>query len=585
MTQSAVAKWLEEIAAAKAKVKAKTEETTIEGVGPSAQRSLPLIESLTLSNNRTNNSNNSSSDNKNNGKKINLEYESGTEEETGLVVLLLPVEPRKPDPGECCGNDCEPCVNTVYWQDLAAYREKVKMLQEQQYRQRRQHQIELEEKEKEKEKTDASLQKEVQVQENEQVQKQKATRLNIRSYTPFKIVEKRYLSDNTLLVVCDAPALSSAGGNNEGEGKSKLEMSTFHVLIRFQVYTGSGSGDNGKHRDEGTAHPAQGQPSYVTKAFTPVDLHVANGKLAFLVKLYPSPHRTSDLFRALQVWHDGDKDVMIDCGSGGSGGSGILHKGTEGLLYLRGPILTTWATSPRSRLSQHEQVQQKHTSSAAADCFNGDNATSGGIVGGDEGQDQDIRQQKRRRIVMIAAGSGITPMYQILQQYHREVVTLLQHERRQEQEDQVHTLKQEQELQFDLIYCNRSRSDIWLRQELQEMSIPLSSLSLSSSSSSSSQIDDAMEGYGARTRTRTKTRIVRVQHILSAMEKDSDAKEWNDPPESPPIYGQRLTVEILDKVLQQARPVMTTTTTTTTTLSRKENLHIVICGPPTFNRD
>jgi len=38
-----------------------------------------------------------------------------------LPSLPPPVPPTEPEPWECCGNGCEPCVYDRYWQALERY--------------------------------------------------------------------------------------------------------------------------------------------------------------------------------------------------------------------------------------------------------------------------------------------------------------------------------------------------------------------------------------------------------------------------------------------------------------------------------
>jgi hypothetical protein len=37
--------------------------------------------------------------------------------------LPQPVPPTEPEPWECCGSGCEPCVYDRYWQELERYEE------------------------------------------------------------------------------------------------------------------------------------------------------------------------------------------------------------------------------------------------------------------------------------------------------------------------------------------------------------------------------------------------------------------------------------------------------------------------------
>lgn len=39
----------------------------------------------------------------------------------GPCVAHKPQPPREPDPLECCGSGCDPCVYDLYWDALARY--------------------------------------------------------------------------------------------------------------------------------------------------------------------------------------------------------------------------------------------------------------------------------------------------------------------------------------------------------------------------------------------------------------------------------------------------------------------------------
>lgn len=191
--------------------------------------------------------------------------------------LVLPPAPQKPDPGECCGNDCVPCINTLYWEDVEAHRQIVARLQKDFERVKQQlHQesnaadgsrgagatIELvqegqyqvlaataaasatvhpamgrkdgEDGDQESSETTADLVKRIEeglhlVQgsaggqggNNDNDDDDDEQGLSIRAYRPFRILEKRYVSHDTLRIVCDVNAPAPT-----------RDLVTFHVLIR-----------------------------------------------------------------------------------------------------------------------------------------------------------------------------------------------------------------------------------------------------------------------------------------------------------------------------------------------------------------
>jgi hypothetical protein len=47
-------------------------------------------------------------------------------EDSHKRCTLEPSPPKEPDPHECCGNGCENCVWTTYFERLAEYEESVK---------------------------------------------------------------------------------------------------------------------------------------------------------------------------------------------------------------------------------------------------------------------------------------------------------------------------------------------------------------------------------------------------------------------------------------------------------------------------
>ncbi|KAF9550196.1 hypothetical protein EC957_001102, partial [Mortierella hygrophila] len=325
MSNSAVAKWLEEIAAAKAKAQAKEQQqpppppqqqqqeqpyTSIDGSSQPQPRPQPAATAT-------------------NAAQYGIITSYNLRTRKKQLRLVLPPEPHKPGPGECCGNDCEPCVNTIYWEDMAVHREKCRKLKVQFEDACRA----LEDSESTG-REDGSGNVDVRKVEEGTEEDEKDNDdddddgkvLSIRSYRPFKVLEKRYLSENTLLVFCDLPYYSK-------KKKDDPSMTMFHLLIRFQQ--------------------ADGQ--YLTKAFTPVDmsrLHTASGsgsvrrgenlegdvgqgledRMAFLVKLYPSPHATSDMFRALEADTERSGNGGVDEDDG--------ERSKKGVLFLRGPIQT-----------------------------------------------------------------------------------------------------------------------------------------------------------------------------------------------------------------------------------------------------
>jgi hypothetical protein len=42
--------------------------------------------------------------------------------------LALPPRPEPPDPSECCGNGCNPCVHDLYGEQLAEWERRVAAL-------------------------------------------------------------------------------------------------------------------------------------------------------------------------------------------------------------------------------------------------------------------------------------------------------------------------------------------------------------------------------------------------------------------------------------------------------------------------
>ncbi|KAG0037147.1 hypothetical protein BGZ82_003061 [Podila clonocystis] len=509
MTNPAVAKWLAEIAAAKAKADAKkrtqgpapplaltntsTQPQTISTASPPtlAAPAAPAASTISYG--------------------IITSYNLRTHQ--NQFRLVLPPEPHKPGPGECCGNDCDPCVNTLYYQDLEEYKQTVQELK-QQYEQAC---SDLENGVTEPTAVSATAPSAIQVNNDEE----KA--LSVRAYRPFKILKKQRLADNTLLIVCDTPSPSIV--NNK--------LSTFHILIRLklpQPDTAPGH-DQDKDQDQ---NQSQKEQHFVTKAFTPVDLPTSHGKLAFLVKLYPAPHRTSEMFRALRVWSPPSTSISAPDSA---------QDAEMGVLYLRGPVRTGF-----------DLDHQTHQIPGRLQLGQGKN--------------------KARRVVMIAAGSGVTPMYQILQQYHAELA------RRDQDPEQRSTAQGQVEL--DLIYCNRTRADIWLRQELH-------AFSASALGTRATQDGNRVHGGGTRT-------FVRVQHILSSTELKSNGLGWTSDLEvdresdghNVVTSSGRITPQILQATLtsrHSAWKAETGSDLAALSLGEEEPIQIVICGPEAFNRD
>ncbi|KAF9906174.1 hypothetical protein EC991_000886 [Linnemannia zychae] len=322
MSNPAVAKWLEEIAAIKAKAQAKEQQQQQE------QKQKQEQQQHSIESNKERQDRNPQQPSSSIGKTT----ATATTAQYGIIPsfnlrtrkkqlrLVLPPEPRKPGPGECCGNDCEPCVNTIYWEDLEAHRNKYRELQRQ-FEEECRHLESEESVSTDKAVIGTDGHRELQVNEEEDVEGEgdDGAEMSIRSYRPFVVLLKEYLSENTLLVVCDLPYSSQKKKRrNSRPSRTRTNQETmFHVLIRFQ------------QQEDG---------QFLTRAFTPIDLSrihtpkveakVARGasgrgsssvgeglkyrtveeigrgfedRMAFLVKLYPSPHATSDMFRALEV--------------------------------------------------------------------------------------------------------------------------------------------------------------------------------------------------------------------------------------------------------------------------------------------
>ncbi|KAF9180093.1 hypothetical protein BGZ51_000056 [Haplosporangium sp. Z 767] len=572
MSNSAVAKWLEEIAAAKAKAQSKASYT---------QQHHPSNATIDISTNadRATTARISSNDACIEPKSPSLlpsssqqQLEPISQSQYGTVAsfdlktrkkllrLVLPPEPIKPGPGECCGNDCDPCINTIYWQDLAAHRELCKRLT-----------LEYETaclalasggdpvaSEVQQTRLDADIRGKFKDKNEtldlDQVQDD-GSGLSIRSYKPFMVLKKRYLSENTLQVVCDV-----------AYPKVPRDMALFHILIRFR------RGDQ-----------------FVTKAFTPVDMSRSfnaeeiesegprlgseaeagsslSGKLTFLVKLYPSPHDTSDMFRALEEYNPTTQH------------HGIGASNESEVLFLRGPIQTSRDILRNSEIAQKPGAVPTVMSNRS-------------MKSGD--RDVEISKMKQERIVMIAAGSGITPMYQFLRAIHQH-----QEQKYEQQEyDQENEGEDQVVQEVDLIYCNRTTSDIWLRQELQELcSGPdephnsvasdthimgdllvrdTSNINISSGTPTGTESALAKSPSGTRFRIRAKRRRVRVQHVVSSLEDHHNHRpDHGFSTIQERIHAGRITRDLLRDTLQQSMDLI-----------ENERLRILVCGPPLFNAD
>ncbi|KAF8935888.1 hypothetical protein EDD21DRAFT_369388 [Dissophora ornata] len=517
MSNPAVTQWLQEIAAAKAKTQAKVAMVATDSSSTTASTTTTATASAT--------------------DKVGL-----TQSTFGIITsynlktkkqqlrLILPPEPVKPGPGECCGNDCDPCINTLYWEDLAAYRERVQKLKA------------------EYEVACRALESGIEVGLGEKGRRAEqegqdgrmhaddADGLSIRSYRSFKVLRKQYLTENTLLIICDLPYPTpvATAASHGRDTEYAVARAMFHILIRFHI-----KGDQ-----------------FLTKAFTPIDLSTSTyssdlkDRMAFLVKLYPSPHVTSDMFRQLQKY---DAAALEEESNDG-----------YGVLYLRGPIQT----------ARDQQTNRETTAAAAsAATMQASNQSSKGVRG-------DAR--KRERIVMIAAGSGITPMYQMLKAIHQE-------QRQHQHEQEQRPLKE-----LDLIYCNRTLSEIWLRQEIQEICFPNrreAMLELQSMKELS-----VADRIGLKSADVVMTKRVHVQHILSCREEhDRQLGRRMQHHQAEQLHiGGRITLELLQNSLQQSTvrddgvgsdSKGSASVETLNEKTKEEYLQIFVCGPPSFNVD
>ncbi|KAK3821333.1 MAG: hypothetical protein J3Q66DRAFT_150480 [Benniella sp.] len=546
MTNSAVAQWLQEIAAAKAKAQAKATSPT----AMTAQGSSPAQEHATDSGSNTNRKSNGSS-------QLPTTTEPGTNAADcypryGIIPsynlktrkkqlqLILPPEPVKPGPGECCGNDCDPCVNTIYWEDLARYQDHVKKL-------KAEYEAACKALEAGEESGDLAAATLGRIDDNRTESDDGG--ISVRSYRPFKVLQKRYLSENTLLVVCDVPYPKHKAKGSALQHLDVVTNAMFHILIRFQC-----------------------KDQYITKAFTPVDLSnqtveresakvSLSGKMTFLVKLYPSPHETSDMFRQLQEFNNkSSPDIMKN---------GCTTEQQEGVLYLRGPIQTA-----RDMERNRNRVLRNIDEELEEPIDTNDRDDLGG---------NDMRKE---RIVMIAAGSGITPMYQVLRAIHQQQQHQLEHQ--QDQQQGKHRIAKE----LDLIYCNRSSSEIWLRQELQEICLSTETHNTGDDDvhdrlASESSIDDHsaidagasfLASEGQDPRRQILTRKVLIHHVLSSCT-DQEGSQRDHPSgihQRERIYtGGRITLDLLQETLQGGIVYD----------KKQEYLRVLVCGPPSFNAD
>ncbi|KAF9931976.1 hypothetical protein FBU30_009155 [Linnemannia zychae] len=586
MSNSAVAKWLEEIAAAKAKAQAKEQEQQ--------QQQQQQTKPINISTDREESQSQPRSPLAITTKTVSTKYGIITSYNLRTrkkqLRLILPPEPRKPEPEECCGNDCDPCVNTIYWKDLEAHREKCKSLQ---------HEYEiacrmLEDNESDSSQLTQKVEDMKMGQYLEEIQED-SEGLSIRSYRAFKVLEKRYLTENTLLIICDLP-YPKVKTNSHGIRADGMTM--FHLLIRFQL------------ADE----------QFLTKAFTPVDLsrYVTHGasrdeinqgngdhdtsgglskratstttraakievkqefqdRMAFLVKLYSPPHTTSDMFRALDIFHDDN----ISSNNSNDRSIDYDNNNRKDVLFLRGPIQTY-----RDRQKNRRRLSRS-----------------------DVDPTRETKKPDHNRIVMIAAGSGITPMYQVLRALHD------QHQMQQSLSlGESEVLRSLEVDEIDLVYCNKTISDIWLRHELQSFE------SIRQEELLEEQLESMVSEMTAGL-SFVKRPSVRIQHVLSSTGpsppfssqpltvscSDSDNYTLNK------YYAGRITIQLLRNILHRShRPVIpsvsstvalsTVTQRTNTTTAKvavtesidqpqdrprynNEHLQILICGPPLFNRD
>ncbi|KAG0303670.1 hypothetical protein BGZ98_006416 [Dissophora globulifera] len=580
MSNPAVTQWLQEIAAAKSKVQAKaTDATTAAATVSASSGSLSSAASVSQLYQLKATTPTSSTTISAPRHGIITSYNLKTRRPQ--LQLILPPKPIKPGPGECCGNDCDPCVNTLYWEDLEAYRNQVQQLR-----------IEYEQACRALDAGDP-----VDILENSDAHRQNAhseasgclkydgnqdddrNRLGVRSYRSFKILRKLYLSENTLLVICDLPyptpaaiaALADHDENNSSNSRvgygDRAALAMFHVLIRFDI----GAGE------------------FITKAFTPIDLLASSiwkthcqqihaegrgdvgldelslrHKMGFIVKLYPSPHKTSDMFRQLQ---EHSASVL-------NSNSEVDDTETQrrDVLYLRGPIQTR-----RDKDANREIKAAAASSSSLTMMAMGQDSTALRRRG------KKITAYQKERIVMIAAGSGITPMYQVLRAFHQDQ-RQLQEQCQQQYHPQQQKHKHTPVVELDLIYCNRTSSEIWLRQELQEL--------CTRDGHDAGADTDAEAGF--KSVASFISRKVRIQHVLSLQDDDDlEQKQYRTEPDSPERIhrGGRITLSMLRDTLQGSMNMDSLGERGSDSRAPQppqigdEYLHILVCGPPSFNTD
>ncbi|KAG0233914.1 hypothetical protein BGW41_001355 [Actinomortierella wolfii] len=685
MSNPAVLAWLQEIAAAKSTVEAK-QTSQVSHVAATPPVTTPATTTSTST------SSHSTQKKAPSAPRYGIFVRYPLKTRRAEYSLVLPPPPRKPEPGECCGNDCVPCINTLYWEDLEVHQQIVARLQREfeQIQQWQQQQIQDEQggsrdgalvdaslngiklvqkgqyqvlgtpldqtsskqsegKAMEMERLAHEIPKSLRIQESslatatataisaalKNEEDDDGHGLSIRAYRPFRILEKTYVNHDTLRVVCDVDAPTPA-----------RDMVTFHVLIRFELadgrmvtkaftpvaptpafyppYKNSNSLRN-NHTDDALSssravaesvgaddalvHPRHRQEQHPEAK---VDNNYRKNKLTFLIKLYPPPHETSALWRALP------DVVAVESKSDRSGQ--VDQK--EAVLYMRGPIHTGFHLNDRVT-----------------------------------------------HLVMIAAGSGITPMLQVLQEFQRR--RQLHEQRQQEQGNHEDRMEQQQQKEnkenkttdhpttIDLIFCNRTASDIWLREELVRAVTPpvsanakrdhtsgatrrdsdqvISKKSLSSSLSTTLHAPQPESVLPLHTLTPTALRpipytpgkkkrddqdwTVAIHHVLSS-QTTSDTMVVEAPEK---VYHGRLKVDFVKRVLDQTlleedgqppsmqsthaqpssllspQPIASASTAIATATSpqqqqqrqhqqqqqqQKERLvQILVCGPPSFNRD
>ncbi|KAF9986766.1 hypothetical protein BGZ65_006310 [Modicella reniformis] len=639
MTNLAVAQWLQEIAAAKAKAQAKAtpsppnNNTSQDDVSPGREQGHSNTNTnkttCGISNNGSDHSTSNTTNTTTRSKTTTTTCSTSSCPQHGIITsynlknrkkqlqLILPPEPIKPGPGECCGNDCDPCVNTIYWEDLAGYKDRVKKLEAEYEAACKALESGEETQEKESANLSAITREIIKEEEEEEEEEKEALEqegLSIRSYKPFKILQKRYLTENALLVICDVPypkPMKTLGGPSQYR-QDIITKALFHILIRFK-----------------------GEDQYLTKAFTPVDLssrssrsnndnssnnnnnnnnnsnnsvNVALGdKMAFLVKLYPSPHATSDMFRQLQEYNYLEDRIVEDAGE---------EEEEKGVLYLRGPIQTAKDQERNRDLALKkldEELKDKSIGNRNKSIINDDSRPR--------------ERRKKERIVMIAAGSGITPMYQVLRVIHHYNNNHNHHHRQQRQQQQQQQQQQHQSdkreaferivsQELDLVYCNRTSSEIWLRQELQEICLTGQVHDDNDhdhdNKNNSAALTQPIEMHSAssskesqESRRKVLTRKMRIHHVLSSSCTDHDQdldgeKECRHHQGCSRHHqcervniGGRITLDLLRETLRgnimsasDVGRVNTDSIQHSSFLEEEEEyLWILVCGPPLFNTD